>query len=121
MFKLVKISLLLGFTAVIIYLIYSSFIDNDSFGQYIYWLLLVDLLCFILFFKKSSRFSLYSAFISFIVSFIILSLGFNSIADFFMRLSFIFMLTGYVQSLIEVGIKRKPPLINSDNKSINTP
>ena len=101
MLKLIKISLLLSFTLVIIYFIYVYFVDSSSFEPYIYWLLLIDLLMFISLYRKSSRFSLYFSFILFIISSAVVSLGFKSVAEFVMRLSFILLLTGYVQSLIE--------------------
>lgn len=101
MFKLIKISLIIAWSLMIIYLSVNSFVDGYYFEQYMYWLVLIGLLYFIWQFKQNSGFALYFSFILFIISAIIVSLGFKSVGEFVMRLSFILLLTGYVQSLIE--------------------
>lgn len=112
MFKLIKIGFLLSFTGVVIYFVYDFSIEKGSFESYIYWLFLIDLLCLILFYKIDSRLSSYTAFVLFLTSSIILSLGYKSVAEFIMRLSFIMLLIGYIQSLIE---SRRSKLVNPDS------
>lgn len=107
--KIIRTGLLVGLFSIVIYFIFISIsisLSKDNQGDnfiesYIYWFLLIGLLYFIWQWKKNSRFSLYLSFVSFIVSSIIVILGFKFVGEFFMRLSFICLLIGYLQSFRE--------------------
>ncbi len=68
---------------------------------YIYWLVLIGLIFLIWLWKRKSRFSLYSSFALFVISALIVTLGFEDIGEFIMRLSFIGLIVGFLQSLLE--------------------
>lgn len=101
MFKIIRISVLPGFFLIVVYLLYGAFVEGDNFEPYIYWFFLIGLLYFIWQWRKNSRFSLYLSFVLFIISSIFVTLGFKSVGEIVTRISFIFLLVGYVQSLIE--------------------
>ncbi len=101
MLKIIKISLPLIWFSGIVYLLISSLIENRFLEEYIYWLVLIGLIFFIWLWKRNSKFSLYSSFTLFLISALIVTFGFKDIGEFIMRLSFIFLLVGYIQSLVE--------------------
>lgn len=101
MFKIIRISILLGCFLIVVYLSVDSFVAGGNFEPYIYWFLLINLLYLIWQWRKNSRFSLYFSFVLFIMSSIVVTLGFKSVGEFLMRLSLTFLLVGYIQSLIE--------------------
>lgn len=101
MLKFIKISILISLTLAVIFISYNSFVEKGGFEPYIYWFLLVDLLCLILLYKKGSHFSLYTSFVLFIISSLVVTMGFRFVGEFIMRASFILLVTGFIQSLIE--------------------
>lgn len=99
--RIIKISLFLGLILGVIYIWAYSFYVDYSLESYIYWLVLIGSLISIWFWKKGSNFSLYVSFFLFIISALIVTVGFQDIGEPIMRLSFIFLLVGFIQSAVE--------------------
>ena len=105
MIKIIKTVLVVGYFIGIISISITSFYDGYFLEGFIDWIILGGLILYILQGKKSSRFSLYSSFALFIFSVSIITVGFKAVGEFIMRLSFICLLVGFVQSFFEY--KRK--------------
>ncbi len=74
----------------------------------IYWLILLSIITFQLVKKRENTFYLRLAFYIFITGAGLKILTLNDISEFFMRISFIFFLVGFVLSYLEGGGTIKP-------------
>lgn len=100
--KIKILSLVISIIIVMAFMV-GQFIFNPPFSDIVYWSILAFLVMLNWNLNLTGKFSLSAAFIIFLLSALVVSIGFLDIGERFMRLSLMFWITGLIQVISEKG------------------